>query len=96
MNIGVITLHLIIPGCASLKEKRSRIKPLLARLHREFNLSAAEVGHLDNWQESLVACALVSNDAVFTQKALAPIPHFVESTWPDLDLIDDRVEIIPV
>ncbi|MBS3752567.1 MAG: DUF503 family protein, partial [Anaerolineales bacterium] len=31
MRIGLLTLHLRIPGCASLKEKRSQIKPLVAR-----------------------------------------------------------------
>jgi uncharacterized protein len=36
--IGQLTIYLHLPGCASLKEKRGRLKPLLARLHREFNL----------------------------------------------------------
>jgi uncharacterized protein YlxP (DUF503 family) len=35
MVIGVLTLHLHIPGAASLKDKRKRLKPLLVRLHRE-------------------------------------------------------------
>jgi len=42
--IGTLTFHLHLPGCASLKEKRSRLKPLLARLHRQFNVSTAEMG----------------------------------------------------
>ena len=41
--IGILTLHLQLPGCASLKEKRGRLKPLLARLHRKFNIPAAEM-----------------------------------------------------
>jgi uncharacterized protein YlxP (DUF503 family) len=43
MSLGLLTIHLHLPGCASLKEKRGRLKPLLTRLHREFNISAAEI-----------------------------------------------------
>ncbi|OQY29775.1 MAG: hypothetical protein B6243_10930, partial [Anaerolineaceae bacterium 4572_5.2] len=39
MSLGLLTLHIQISGCSSLKEKRGRLKPLLARLHREFNVS---------------------------------------------------------
>jgi uncharacterized protein YlxP (DUF503 family) len=41
MSIGILTLEIQLPGCKSLKEKRSRLKPLIARLHREFNVSVA-------------------------------------------------------
>jgi len=33
--IATLTIHLHLPACASLKEKRGRIQPLIARLHRE-------------------------------------------------------------
>jgi uncharacterized protein YlxP (DUF503 family) len=94
MSLGLLTLHLHIPGCTSLKEKRSRLKPLLARLHREFNISVAEVDHQDSWQQAVVACALVSSDAVHTRRALQAIPTWVEHTWPDLEVVDDQIEMI--
>ncbi|MCL4561104.1 MAG: DUF503 domain-containing protein [Chloroflexi bacterium] len=94
MSTGILTLHLLLPGCASLKEKRSRLKPLLARLHREFNISVAEVDHQDHWQDAVIACALISNDHAFTQRALSQVLHFVETSWPDMTLIDQQVEII--
>jgi uncharacterized protein YlxP (DUF503 family) len=87
-------LHILIPGCTSLKEKRRRLKPLLARLHREFNISAAEIDYLDAWQEAVLACALVSNDASFTQRSLQSIAKWVENTWPDVSLMDEQLEII--
>jgi len=94
MPIGLLTLHVRIPGCASLKEKRSRLKPLIARLHREFNISVAEVDHQDAWQETLIACALVSNDGGFAQRSLQTVARWVESNWPDLELYDEQIEII--
>jgi len=94
MSIGLLTLHLRIPGCSSLKEKRSRIKPLLARLHREFNVSSAEVDFLDAWQETLIACAVVSNDARQNQRLLQQIIDWVERDWPDVDVIAEQLEMI--
>jgi uncharacterized protein YlxP (DUF503 family) len=94
MPVGLLTLQLAIPGCASLKEKRSRLKPLLARLQREFNLSAAEVDLQDAWGSAIVQCALVSNDPVHIQRSLQKVVHWVETSWLDLDVEDDRIEIL--
>ncbi len=94
MTIGLLTLHLRLPGCSSLKEKRSRLKPLLARLHREFNVSAAEMERMDSWQEAVLACALVSNDSRHTQSALQNITRWIETSWPDVSLVDDQIELI--
>ena len=94
MPVGLLTLHLELPGCASLKEKRSRLKPLLARLHREFNISVAELDRQDAWRETVIACALVSNDARHTQRSLQVVVDWVENNWPDASLIDDCLEIL--
>lgn len=94
MSVGILFLHLQLPGCGSLKEKRSRIKPFISRLHRQFNVSAAEVDFQDVWQDTLIACALVSNDHKQTQCALQTIPSWIEINWHDLVLIDDRIELL--
>jgi uncharacterized protein YlxP (DUF503 family) len=94
MPIGLLSLHLRLPGCSSLKEKRSRLKPLLARLHREFNISAAEVDYQDKWQETLIACAVVSNDTRQNQRLLQHIVDWVERDWPDVDVIAEQMEMI--
>jgi len=94
MSLGLLTLHIHLPGCSSLKEKRSRLKPLLARLHREFNVSAAEVDHNDSWQSTVVACALVSNNSAHTQRSLQKVVDWLESSWPDVELEEDQIELI--
>ena len=60
---GLLTLHLLLPGCASLKEKRGRIQPLIHRLQREFNVSVAEMALQDKWQESVITCGMVGVDS---------------------------------
>jgi len=94
MSYGLLTLHIHIPGCTSLKEKRRRLKPLIARLHREFNISVAELDHHDAWQESVIGCALVSNDNNHTQRSLHKVIQWLETHWPDVSLIDDQIEIL--
>jgi uncharacterized protein YlxP (DUF503 family) len=92
--IGTLKLHLHLPGCSSLKEKRGRLTPLLARLHRQFNISAAEMDLQDKWQEAVIACAMLGNNVAYLQSALETVRKWVEANWPDGELIDTKVEII--
>jgi uncharacterized protein YlxP (DUF503 family) len=92
--IGILTVHLHIPACSSLKEKRGRIKPLIARLHREFNVSVAEVDLQDKWQEAVIVCAMVGNEHSHLESALQTVAKWVEGNWPDGDVIEQKIEII--
>ncbi len=94
MSIGVLTIQLQLPGCKSLKEKRSRLKPLIARLHREFNVSVAELSRQDSWDQATLGCALISNNHQFSESALQSIIHWLGRNWPDVMIIDDQIEII--
>ena len=94
MSIGLLTLHLHLPGCASLKEKRGKIKPLITRLHREFNLAAAELELQDVWQDTVIGCVTLSSDTVQNQRLLQQVVDFTERSWPDLPIVDYRIEMI--
>ena len=92
--IGVLTLFLQLPECTSLKEKRSRIKPILSRLHREFNVATAEIDRLDMRHEAVIACAAISNDQQHIQRLIQKVVQFTESHWPDCIILDQNLEII--
>jgi uncharacterized protein YlxP (DUF503 family) len=92
--LGLITIHLHLPTCASLKEKRGRLKPLLNRLRREFNISVAETDRQDMWQEAVIACAMVNSDASYVQRSLQNVAKWVEANWADGQVIDEKIEII--
>jgi uncharacterized protein YlxP (DUF503 family) len=92
--IATLTIHLHLPTCASLKEKRGRIKPLISRLHREFNVSVAEMDLQDKWQEAIIACAMVNSDAVILQQSLQSVAKWVEANWTDGDVWNTKIEII--
>jgi len=92
--LAALTIHLHLPACASLKEKRGRIKPLMSRLRREFNVSIAEMGLQDKWDEAVIACAMIGNDAAFLQSALGTVAKWVEGNWSDGDVWDTKFEIV--
>lgn len=92
--LGQLTIRLHLPACASLKEKRGRIKPLMARLRREFNVSVAEMDLQDKWTEAVIACAMVNSDAVVLRQSLQSVAKWVEANWTDGDVIEQKIEII--
>jgi uncharacterized protein len=94
MVVGILKLHLFLPGCSSLKEKRGRIKPLIVRLQREFNLSVAEIDLQDNWKEALIACVAVNSDLNVLQASLHKTVTYTENFFKDLELFHHQVEII--
>ncbi len=89
-----LTLHLRLPLCASLKEKRGRIKPFMARLRREFNVSVAEMDKHDVWDEAVIVCAMVGNDAAFLQSALATVEQWAQVRCADGDIWDSKIELL--
>ncbi len=92
--LATLTIHLHLPACASLKEKRGRIKPLMARLRREFNVSVAEMDLQDKWSEAVIACAMLNSDAVTLRRSLQSVAKWVEGNWTDGDVIEQKIEMV--
>jgi uncharacterized protein YlxP (DUF503 family) len=90
--LATLTIHLHLPACASLKEKRGRIKPLISRLHREFNISVAEMDLQDKWTETVIICAMVNSDRVVLQQSMQTVAKWVEANWSDGDVMDLKIE----
>jgi len=82
MHVGILQFEVVIPGSASLKDKRRVVKSLKDRLHRAHLVSVAEVGALDHHRLALMGVAMVSNSA----------PH-IESTF---DRILEKVRALGV
>lgn len=93
MVIGICTLEINLPGLNSLKEKRSHLKSLKSRLHREFNVSVAEVALHDAWQSSTLGVAVVSSAASHAENVLQNVVLWVETHRPDLELVDYQIEV---
>jgi uncharacterized protein YlxP (DUF503 family) len=75
---GIQTWHLHLEGCQSLKDKRSIVQSLKARLRRELNCSVAETGEQDLWQRAELSCAVVGSDRTSVEETLRAADRLVE------------------
>jgi uncharacterized protein YlxP (DUF503 family) len=91
--VATLTIHLHLPACASLKEKRGRIKPLMSRLRREFNVSVAELDRQDQWQEAVIGCAMIGSPGANLEAALQAVARWVEGNWPDGMVVEQKIEV---
>ena len=94
MIIGACSVELHLPGNGSLKGKRGILKPILARLRREFNLSTAEVSCHDAWQSAGIALVTVSNEAGRVQALLEQAVHWIEVYHPEVQVVDWQIEVL--
>lgn len=92
MVVGAYIVELHVPGAHSLKDKRQRLKSLLARLQREFNLSVAEVGHNDVWQSAQIALVGVANERTPVEARLQKALAWIERQRPDLEVVDYEID----
>ncbi len=91
--VGVCTMKLYLPGVLSLKEKRSRLQPLLNMLRRTFAVAVTEFDEQDVWQTAQVAVATVSNDSAQVYRVLQSCVQWVENEARDVDLLEWHVEL---
>lgn len=75
MIIGLLHFELLIHGSESLKDKRSVVKSVKDRLHREHMVAVAEVASQDILNQAILALTLVGTDG---QKIGATLDRITE------------------
>ena len=93
MVVGISTIQLTIPESQSLKDKRQVLRSMLEGIRRRFNVSAAEVEHMDLWQRATIGIAAVSNDQKFTDQVLNKVLDWIEQN-PRIQVLDVEVEFL--
>lgn len=92
---GVLTAELHIPGAASLKEKRHRLKSLRDRLRLRFNVAVAEIENQDSWQRATLAVAAVAGDTVHIHRVFQEVVDFIDG-YRDTLLNDYQIDLYGV
>jgi uncharacterized protein YlxP (DUF503 family) len=92
MHISVCLIELGIPGCRSLKEKRGRLQPVLARLQSAFGLAVAETGRQDAHAAAEIACVIVCTAAAHYERVLRSAVRWIEDHRPDLEVVHAEIE----
>ncbi len=94
MAIGYCQIDLHIPLSHSLKDKRSVIRSIIARVSQQFNVSIAELDHQDVWQAATLGVVCISNEASRLHQQLESVVHWVEQNRPDVDLVNYCIEML--
>lgn len=90
MYVGVLSLDLLLGDVASLKEKRSAIRPIVAELRRRHpGASVAEIGYLDRHRRAELGIAVVSSTAAHATQVLAACERLVAGR-PEIELLSAR------
>jgi uncharacterized protein YlxP (DUF503 family) len=92
MPFAYCQIVLFIPGCSSLKEKRSVLARLLAQL-RKRNVSVIESGRQDHWQQAELALAIVSADRSLLERQINELHKLIEEDFMRVQLTDFNYEI---
>jgi uncharacterized protein YlxP (DUF503 family) len=93
MVIGILRADLHLHGVQSLKEKRGIVQKLLARCRNRFPVSAAEVGHQDLWQRTLLGFVVVNTSEKILDPILRRLDEELEAC-SNAELITSEIEFI--
>ena len=92
MLVALSAFDLRIPGCTSLKEKRSVVKALTAGVRGRFNVAVAEVDHHDQWQRTTIGVSAVAAQAFHLRKVMHEVERFVAGQ-PAVELLEHRMTL---
>ncbi|GAB4190160.1 MAG: DUF503 domain-containing protein [Phycisphaeraceae bacterium] len=93
MVIGILQVELTIDGAESLKDKRRVVSSLKNRLHREYQVSVAEVASHDLHRTATLGMVVVSNEVPHCQKMLDGILNKLRF-GRGFVLTDHKIEIL--
>ena len=93
MVVGVGMIHFRIHDCRALKGKRKVVKSIVAQIRNHFNVSIAEVGANDVYQQAEIGFSLVGNDRQVVNSKIDKIFNMADSLGL-AEMIDTDMEII--
>ena len=89
MYVGTLSFDLLLGDVASLKQKRSVVRPIVAELRRKYPVSAAEVGEQDLHRRAVIGLAVVSGDAAHVTDVLDRCERWMTGR-PEVELLSAR------
>jgi uncharacterized protein len=93
MVVGVLRLELRLPESHSLKEKRSVVRSVKARVRQKFNVSIAECDEHDIWQRAVLGVSQVGADQPHVDRCLREVATFIDELRL-AELGEERLEFL--
>lgn len=93
MIIGSMTIEVSLPKTTSVKDKQSKLKPLMSRIAGAYNVSVAEVGRDDVFRSGVLGIATVAAEQASASSILNSVVNMIKSE-PDMILVDYTTEML--
>ncbi len=87
MHAAAMRVELRIPGVNSLKEKRSKVKAMMALLTRKFPVAVAEVGFQDEWRRASLGIAIVGAQYGQLERLLHSVERLIRAQ-PEFEVLE--------
>ena len=91
MRVGLLRAGFYLHGCASLKEKRSRLSGLRDRFGKKTSLAVCESKHADELRRGEWTFVASASSDVVVQQALADVERYL-STGLDAEVVSMQRE----
>jgi uncharacterized protein len=87
MHVATLRLAIRVRDCRVARVKRRRIRAILEKLHKHFNVSVAEVDGHNHPSESIVAAAAIAEGR---REAREPLERIIDAlaVHPRVELLD--------
>ena len=95
MYVGAARIELAFPEARDLKDKRRVLRSIKDRVRAKFNVSIAEVAHLDAHQRGTLGLLIASNDGRFCDSVIQEAVALVESNRDAL-VVDIATEVTTI
>jgi uncharacterized protein YlxP (DUF503 family) len=84
IHVLLLVVDCRIPLARSLKQKRAVVKSLIDRLRTRLNASVTETGYLDEWQRTVIAVTMASNNRRYLQQQMDILEQMLVAFTGDL------------
>ncbi|WP_010093364.1 DUF503 domain-containing protein [Ornithinibacillus scapharcae] len=91
--IFYLEVECIIYDSHSLKDKRSVIKKVLAKLRNDFNVAVTELDYHDLWQRTKIGIVTITNERNHGEKVMQEVLRVID-TYSELETTITHVEIV--
>jgi len=86
MYVLALSIELRLPGCKSLKQKRSSLRPIVDGIRHRRQASVAETDFNDQWQRAGLGVAVVAGTHGEAELMVDKIERFLWSR-PDVEVV---------
>ena len=90
MVYGALQIDFRIQGVHSLKDKRSVIQKMIAKVRSNYPISVSEVGDHDMLGNGVIGVAVAGSDAVQVEKVLQQVLKRIDEN-PELEVYDSVI-----